>query len=184
MSRAIKLFVLSMLACLLQTELSRYIRIFTVAPDFIIILLTLMTDEYGVFGGFVAGALMALFYDSTTGYAPAINLVVYTFIGYMAPFLRQNLNSAFRKLKHKRFLEFMIIVFSLTMIRELIYIGYLFLVGAEQGFSTIFRLFVCVIYSTALVVPIAILVDLHRSRVNRNRALREKESELKRSNAE
>lgn len=184
MSRALKLFFLCILACLLQTEFVRYIRIFTVAPDMMIIILVLLTDDFGTFGGFVAGALMALFYDATTGYAPAINLVTYTFIGFMAPFLRENLDRLMRKLRHKRFLEYFMIVFFLTLVREIVYIGYLFLVGAEQGFVTIFRLMVCVVYSSILVLPIAALVDLRRMRVRRRREEKQKESEFRRINAQ
>ncbi|MBQ9009369.1 MAG: hypothetical protein IJ088_08580, partial [Clostridia bacterium] len=152
MTRFLKLFFLSLLVCVIQTELARYVRIFTVAPDFMILFLALLTDDYGTFGGFVAGALIGLFYDTTTGYAPAINLVVYTFIGFMAAFIRKGLDNVLRKMKHKRFLEFMIITFSMTMVREIIYIGYLFLVGAEQGYVTFFRMFVCVFYTTLLVL--------------------------------
>lgn len=182
MTRFLKLFFFSLLVCVLQTEVARYFRIFTVAPDFMIIFLVLLTDEYGLFGGFVAGALVGLFYDTTTGYAPAINLVIYTFIGYISALIRGGLNNAFRKMKHKRFLEYAIITFSMTMVREFVYIGYLFLVGAEQGYVTFFRMFVCVILTTVLVIPAAAAVDLFRRTRQRRKEMRKKDAELRRIN--
>ncbi len=182
MTRALKLFFLCVLVCVIQTEVVKYIRVFTIAPDCMILFLALLTDDFGTFGGFVAGSLVGLFYDSTIGYVPAVNLVVYTFIGYISAAIRGGLDNAFRKIKHKRFLEFMIITFSMTVVREIIYIGYLFLVGAEQGTVTFFRMFVCVIYTTILVVPVAVVVDLYKNSKLRRKKMREKDAELRRMN--
>ena len=85
-------------------------------------------------------------------------------------------------MKHKRFLEYAIITFSMTMVREFVYIGYLFLVGAEQGYVTFFRMFVCVILTTVLVIPAAAAVDLFRRTRQRRKEMRKKDAEFRRIN--
>lgn len=158
MSRALKLIFISMLACVCQTNLTQYIRIADVAPDMLIVFLVVLTSYTGAYGGFCTGALTAMFYDASVGYVLAINLVAYTFIGWAAPMLRVFLDKKLRKLKHKSHLVMMLIAFLLTLMREVLYIGYLFLIGAEQGLMTLIRALLCSAYTALWIIPFIFVV--------------------------
>lgn len=153
MSKVLKLCFVAILACVCQTNLSQVIRIAGVAPDLLIVFLVLLTSYTGVYGGFCTGALTAMLYDASVGYVLAINLVAYTFIGWAAPMLRGFLNTKLRKLKHKSILVMMLICFFLTLMREVLYIGYLFLIGSEQSMMTLVRALLCSGYSALLILP-------------------------------
>ena len=148
MSRAIRIVITVILACICQTDLVKYIRIATIAPDMLTVFLVLLTGYTGAYGGFCAGSLLAMLYDVL-----AINLVCYTFIGWASPMLRRAMNVKLRKVKHKSYLELMLICFFLTLMREIVYIGYLFLIGAEQSMATILRALLCAAYSSAMILP-------------------------------
>lgn len=153
MSRALKLGLIAVLACICQTNLSQYIRIAGVAPDMIIVFLVLITSYTGAYGGFCTGSLTAMLYDASVGYVLAINLVGYTFIGWAAPMIRMVLNQKLKKLKHKSYLVMMLICFFLTLMREILYIGYLFLIGSEQSLITLVRALLCCGYSALMILP-------------------------------
>ncbi|MBE5798743.1 MAG: hypothetical protein E7321_02175 [Clostridiales bacterium] len=159
MSMLLKLCAVSILACLCQTNLTQYIRIAGVAPDMLIVFLVLLTSYTGAYGGFCTGALTAMFYDASVGYVLAINLVAYTFIGWAAPMLRSFLNRKLKKLKHKSVLVMMLICLFLTLIREVLYIGYLFLIGSEQSLITLVRALLCSGYSALMILPTSFLVS-------------------------
>ena len=128
MSRAIRIVVTVFLARICQTDLVKYIRIAGIAPDMLTVFLVLLTGYTGAYGGFCAGSLLAMLYDASVGYVLAINLVCYAFIGWAAPMPRSAMNKkAGAKVKHKSYLELMLICFFLTLMREIVYIGYLFL---------------------------------------------------------
>ena len=146
MSRAIRIVITVILACICQTDLVKYIRIATIAPDMLTVFLVLLTGYTGAYGGFCAGSLLAMLYDASVGYVLAINLVCYTL-------LRRAMNVKLRKVKHKSYLELMLICFFLTLMREIVYIGYLFLIGAEQSMVTILRALLCAAYSSAMILP-------------------------------
>jgi len=154
-SRTLKLSLIAVLACVCQTNLSQYIRIAGVAPDLIIVFLVLITSYTGAYGGFCTGALTAMLYDASVGYVLAINLVGYTFIGWAAPMIRIGLNRKLKKLKHKSYLVMMLICFFLTLIREILYIGYLFLIGSEQSLITLVRALLCCGYSALMILPMS-----------------------------
>ena len=158
MSRILKILFVVILACLCQTNFAQVIRIADVAPDMLIVFLVVLTSYTGAYGGFCAGAVLAMLYDASVGYVLAINLVGYTFIGWAAPVLRSFLNTKLKKMKHKSVLVMMIICFFLTAMRELLYIGYLFLIGSEQSMITVARALLSSAYSALLIVPCAILV--------------------------
>ena len=153
MSKVLKLCFAAILACVCQTNLSQVIRIAGVAPDLLIVFLVLLTSYTGAYGGFCTGALTAMLYDASVGYVLAINLVAYTFIGWAAPMLRGFLDTKLRKLKHKSILVMMLICFFLTLMREVLYIGYLFLIGSEQSLMTLVRALLCCGYSALLILP-------------------------------
>ena len=153
MSRALRIVVTAFVACIIQTTLVGYIRIAGVAPDMLIVFLVLLTGYTGAYGGFCTGSVMAMLYDASVGYVLAINLVAYTFIGWAAPMLRSAMNKKLRKMKHKSVLEMMLICFFLTLMREMLYIGYLFLIGSEQGFVTVMRMLLCAAYSAVMILP-------------------------------
>lgn len=96
---------------------------------------------------------MALLYDASVGYVLAINLIAYAFIGYFAPLMRKVLDEKMRKLKHKSDLVMTMICFFLTLTREVLYIGYLFLIGSEQSMMTLVRALLCAGYSAVLIAP-------------------------------
>lgn len=153
MSRALRIVAVAFVACICQTNLVGYIRIAGVAPDMLIVFLVLLTGYTGAYGGFCTGSLMAMLYDASVGYVLAINLVAYTFIGWAAPMLRHALNQKLRKIKHKSVMEMMLICFFLTLVREILYVGYLFLIGSEQSFVTVARMFLCAAYSALMILP-------------------------------
>ena len=159
MSMLLKLCVMAVLACVCQTNLSQYIRIAGVAPDMLIVFLVLLTSYTGAYGGFCTGSLTAMLYDASVGYVLAINLVAYTFIGWAAPMLRAFLNQKLKRLKHKSVLVMMLICFFLTLVREVLYIGYLFLIGSEQSLITLVRALLCSGYSALMILPCSLLVS-------------------------
>lgn len=153
MSKLLKLCLMAILACVCQTNLSGYIRIAGVAPDMLIVFLVLLTSYTGAYGGFCTGAVMAMLYDASVGYVLVINLVAYSFIGWAAPMMRRFLNKKLKRLKHKSVLTMMLICFFLTLMREVLYIGYLFLIGSEQSMVTLMRALLCCAYSALLILP-------------------------------
>ena len=153
MSRALRLILVAVIACVMQTNLVGYIRIAGVAPDIMIAALVLLTSYTGSYGGFCTGSVMALLYDASVGYVLAINLIAYAFIGYFAPLLRRVLDEKMKKLKHKSALVMTMICFFLTLMREVLYIGYLFLIGSEQSMMTLVRAVLCASYSAILITP-------------------------------
>lgn len=159
MSKSLKLIAAALLAVTAQTTLTQYIRIAGVAPDLLIALLVAVTSYCGPYGGYCMGALMSLFYDASVGYVLAINLVLYTLIGLVAPLIRGFMNDLMRRFKHKSYLEMMLICFFLTAVREIVYIGYLFIIGAEQSVTTLLRLLICSGYSALMILPIAYLLE-------------------------
>ena len=158
MSMILKLIAAAMAACVCQTNLTGYIRIAGVAPDMLIVFLVLLTSYTGAYGGFCTGALISMLYDASVGYVLAINMVAYTFIGWAAPMLRAFLNGKLKKLKHKSYLVMMLICFFLTLMREILYIGYLFLIGSEQSMVTLVRALLCCSYSALMIIPASLLV--------------------------
>ena len=158
MSLTIKLILSAVAACICQTNLVGYIRIAGVAPDMLIVFLVLLTSYTGAYGGFCTGALLSMLYDASVGYVLAINMVAYTFIGWAAPMMRVVLNKKLKKLKHKSYLVMMFICFFLTLMREILYIGYLFLIGSEQSMITIVRAVLCCAYSALMILPTSFLV--------------------------
>ena len=154
-SRALHLILVAVIACVMQTNLVGYIRIAGVAPDIMIAALVLLTSYTGSYGGFCTGSVMALLYDASVGYVLAINLIAYAFIGYFAPLLRRVLDEKMKKLKHKSALVMTMICFFLTLMREVLYIGYLFLIGSEQSMMTLVRALLCCGYSALMILPCA-----------------------------
>lgn len=173
MSRAIKLVFVAILACICQTNLSQYIRIAGVAPDMLTVFLVLITSYTGPYGGFCTGSLLAMLYDASVGYVLAINMVAYAFIGWAAPGIRHFLyqKKLMKKMKHKSFLVMMLICFFLTLAREVLYIGYLFLIGSEQSVITIIRALLCSGYSALMIIPGAFVLR----RIMRRRLPRKKQ---------
>lgn len=184
MSRALRLLLVAVIACVLQTTLVGHIRIAGVAPDLMIVALVLLTSYTGSYGGFCTGSVMALLYDASVGYVLAINLIGYTFIGYIAPLMRRFLDNKMRRLKHKSDLVMTLICFFLVLMREILYIGYLFLIGAEQNLATPIRALLCAGYSALLVTPgMFIMKPIMRSRVKtsiKNDLIEENATESKR----
>lgn len=158
MSMMVKLTISAIVACVCQTNLVGYIRIAGVAPDMLIVFLVLLTSYTGAYGGFCTGALISLLYDASVGYVLAINMVAYTFIGWAAPMLRGFLNGKMKKLKHKSYLVMILICFFLTLMREILYVGYLFLIGSEQSMITLVRALLCCGYSALMILPTSLLV--------------------------
>lgn len=158
MSMILKLVIAAIVACVCQTNVVGYIRIAGVAPDMLIVFLVLLTSYTGAYGGFCTGSLISMLYDASVGYVLAINMVAYTFIGWAAPMMRVVLNRKLKKLKHKSYLVMMLICFFLTLMREVLYIGYLFLIGSEQSMVTLVRALLCASYSALMILPVSFVV--------------------------
>jgi len=152
-SRALRLLFVAIVACVIQTTLVGYFRVAGVAPDILIVALVLLTSYTGSYGGFCTGSVMALLYDASVGYVLAVNLVAYTFIGYIAPVMRRFFDDKLKKLKHKSNLVMMLICFALVLGREVLYIGYLFLIGSDLSIVTVLRALLCAAYSSLLITP-------------------------------
>lgn len=169
MSRAIRLFVLSIIGCLAQTSLAQGIRIAGVAPDLMIAMLIALTAFTGYNGAFCTSALMIMFYDVSVGYVMALNTVSYVLVALAATWLNDRIYHAkpyevFRKaVMNSRFkiifggiscfIPKLFICFLLTLCRELITVVYLFLIGASMGMVTIGRMFLCAGYTALMVFP-------------------------------
>ena len=160
MSKTLRLIAAAMLGVVAQTILVQYIRIAGVAPDLLVVLLVAVTSYCGPYGGYCMGAVVALLYDASVGYVLAINLVSYTIIGLIAPLMRRFLDDALQRFKHKSYLEMVLICFFLTAVREVVTIGYLFIIGSEQSLVTLLRMLLCSGYSALMVVPVAFALRL------------------------
>lgn len=158
MSKALRMMLVAVLACVAQTNLVGSIRIANVAPDLMIVALVLLTSYTGSYGGFCTGSVMALLYDASVGYVLAINLIGYTFIGYIAPKLRGVFDQKLSRLKHKSDLVMSFVCFLLVLVREVLDVGYLFLIGSEQSVVTLLRALFCALYSAALITPCSFLL--------------------------
>lgn len=175
MSRAIRIVMTVILACICQTDLCEvhpnrgcstgYDDGFSGSAD----------GYTGAYGGFCAGSVMALLYDASVGYVLAINLVCYTFIGWAAPMLRHAMNKQLHRVKHKSYFELIVICFFLVLVREGVYIGYLFLIGAEQSIVTILRALLCSAYSAVMILPCSLIqnkiMSVHIIRKKKNEDL-------------
>ena len=159
MTRALKILAVVIAAVLCQTNLSALVRLQSIAPDFMIAALVALAFHYGTYGGFCAGAVMGLLYDSAVGYVLALNIIIYTFIGYAAPAGKALLQGKVPVRRRRKWLEALILGFIMTMIREITDIGYLFLIGAQQGFVTLVRMLMCSAYTAVWTIPTLILVD-------------------------
>lgn len=154
----LRLLLVSFAACVIQTTLVQFIRVMGIAPDLLITFLVAISTYGGPSTGFCAGAVMAMFYDASVGYVLAINLVGYTLVGWTAPRMREGVRKWLRKLRHKSYLEMIIVCFALTAAKEAVNVGYLFLFGADQGFMAVIRLLACAVYSALMVIPVAFLL--------------------------
>lgn len=158
MSKALRLFAIAVIGCILQTTLAQYIRIADIAPDFMIALIVVLTSHCGLSGVFCTSALMIMFYDASVGYIMALNPISYILIGLAASALRLVLNAKLVKWKHKSFLIIMLICFFLTLCREIVYAVYLFLIGSQWSLMTLVRLLLSCTYTAAITIPCIYLV--------------------------
>ena len=158
MSKALRLLAAAILAVVAQTTLAQYLRVWGVAPDLILVLLVAATDYCGPNGGYCLGAVTSMLYDASVGYVLAINMVSYTLIGLVAPLMRGFMDRLTRKLRHKRYFELAVICFLLTAAREIVYIGYLFIIGSEQSMTTLLRMLLACGYGAAATLPGAYLL--------------------------
>lgn len=158
MSKALRLFLIAIFGCVLQTVVAQHIRIANVTPDIMIAMIVALTSFCGLSGCFCTGALMIMFYDASVGYVMALNPVAYILIALAAAALRMIFNARLSKWKHKSFLIIMVICFFLTLCREIAYAAYLFLIGAELSLMTLVRMFLCAGYTTLLTIPCIYLI--------------------------
>ena len=146
-------------ACLAQTNLAGLLRVSGVAPDFMIATLAALSPYYGWAGGLCTGALMSMLYDSAVGYALALDLILYTALGYFSPMMMAALRRHMARLPGEPYPALFLMTFFMTAIREVADIGYLFLIGAEQGMITLIRLLICSGLTAVLSLPVGWLVS-------------------------
>lgn len=154
----LRLLAVTVAACVIQTTLVQYIRVAGIAPDLLITFLVAISSYGGPYTGFCAGSLMAMLYDASVGYVLAINLVGYTFVGWAAPLLREVVRRPLRRLRHKSYLEMILVCFLLTVAKEAVNVGYLFLIGADQDIMALVRLLFCAAYSAVMIIPVAFML--------------------------
>ena len=160
MTRVLKILGVIFIGCLCQTNLANKIRFSGIAPDFIAVVLVSMSRYYGTFGGICAGMIIGMLYDSTVGYVLALDLVAYTAIGYFAPFLYRAFQGKYNKRPYESIIVLSAVCFMLSLGHELLNIGYLFLIGAQQSLViTIIRALIGSMYSTVWVVPVSLLLE-------------------------
>lgn len=152
----LRLLAVTVAASVIQTTLVQYIRVAGIAPDLLIAFLVAISTYGGPYTGFCAGSVMAMLYDASVGYVLAINLVGYTFIGWAASLMREVIRKPLRMLKHKSYLEMILTCFLLTVAKEAVNVGYLFLIGADQDIMALVRLLFCAAYSAVMVIPVAL----------------------------
>lgn len=99
-----------------------------------------------------------MFYDASVGYVMALNLIMYILIALAASGMRTIFNARLSKWKHKSHLIIAVICFLLVLCREISYICYLFLIGAEMGVMTFIRMFLCAGYTSAMSLPSIYLI--------------------------
>lgn len=158
MSKAIRLFAIAIIGCVLQTNLVQYIQIADIAPDLMIAFLVVLTSHCGFSGCLCTAALMIMFYDASVGYVMALNPVTYVLIALGAIAMRAFFNTKLVKWKHKSFLIIMVICFSLALFREAVYAVYLFLIGSQWNMMTLIRLVLSSCYTTAMTIPCIYLI--------------------------
>ena len=98
MSKAIRLFAIAIIGCVLQTNLVQYIQIADIAPDLMIAFLVVLTSHCGFSGCLCTAALMIMFYDASVGYVMALNPVTYVLIALGAMAMRAFFNTKLVKL--------------------------------------------------------------------------------------
>lgn len=158
MSKAIRLFTIAIIGCVLQTNFSQYIRFADIAPDLMIAIIVVLTSFCSLGGGFCTSALMIMFYDASVGYVMALNPVAYILISLAASGMRMFFDAKLVKWKHKSFLIIMVIAFVMTFCREVVYAVYLFLIGSQWTLMTLVRLVLCSAYTAVMTIPCIYLV--------------------------
>jgi len=105
----------------------------------------------------------------------ALNPIAYVLVALAACALRTILNARLIKLKHKSFLIIVLICFVLVLCREIAYVGYLYLIGAQMSFITVLRMILCAAYTAALAIPcilmIRFIMNWHPFAANKRTAL-------------
>jgi cell shape-determining protein MreD len=162
LTRVLKILLCLILVCTLQTTLVRFIAINRISPDLIVCWLVVMSETYGPFGGFCSGAVASMLYDANVGYIMAVNLVVGTAIGYFCTLLVPYFRKVFRKSKIASWLAMMLTAFISCIIKDIVNIGYLFLIGStlldlENLPVTLLRLAVSSLYSVMMILPLGLL---------------------------
>lgn len=158
MSKSLRLLALSILGCILQTNIAGYIQFAGVTPDLMIAIIVALTSFCSMSGCFCTTALMIMFYDASVGYVMALNPIMYILVALAASGLRAFFDTQMKKWKHKSFLIIIIITFALVLFREIAYVCYLYLIGAEMGIITVVRMFLCAGYSALLSIPCIYLI--------------------------
>ena len=110
-------------------------------------------------GGLTAGALMAMLYDASVGYALALDLILYGILGYFSPLMYEGLLARTRRFSRFRSLPLMLMAWLMSAIREIADIGYLFLIGAEQGLVTLVRALIACTLTALVTLPVNLIVS-------------------------
>ena len=181
MSKALRLFVLSIIGCIVQTNAVQYIQIADVTPDLMIAIIVALTSFSSMNGCFCTAALMIMFYDASVGYVMALNPIMYILIALAASGLRTVFNARLSKWKHKSYLIIVLICFALVLVREFAYVCYLFLIGAEMGVMTFVRMGFCAAYTAVISIP---CISLVRFVMNWRPLRRNKKTEIEESDKE
>ena len=159
MKRALRMALVVFVFYLLQTSVFTSLRIDTIQPYLMAVMLACLTTYTGQYGAFCAGAVSGLLIDTFVGHVMALYIVLYPLMGVAAAQLRFVLDRFARNLFKKRFrsgrrfAEAMVICLVIVFFREAIFLTYMFLNGVDVTYLHALRVLTCMIYSAILVIP-------------------------------
>lgn len=159
MKRALRMALVVFVFYILQTSVFTSLRIDTIQPDIMAVMLACLTAYTGPYGTFCAGAVTGLLMDTFVGHVMALYIVLYPLMGVAAAQLRLMLDRFAARIFKKHFrsgrhyAEAGIVCAVIVLFREAIFITYMFLNGMEVSYLHVLRALTCVIYSMVLVIP-------------------------------
>ncbi len=146
------LFLAISIAFLTQTTIIPYFEIGGVQPDLVLIVITIYAFIEGPVWGSLAGFMGGLLQDLVTIRNMGLGSLSKTIVGYFAGLAKKNVVS------ENVFLP-MVVVFLTSLVAQIIYISFSFLVGDTIALREVFfRLIVpSAIYDSLLAVPVYLL---------------------------
>lgn len=159
MKRALRMALLVFVFYILQTSVFTSLRISTIQPDVMSVMLVCLTVYTGHYGAFCAGAFTGILMDTFVGQVTALYVVLYPIMAIGAVRSRMLLERIRmrmfkgRFLKSARRIETMIVCLIIVAFREGIFATYMFLNGVDLMYTHALRIIGCAVYSAILTIP-------------------------------